>query len=54
MTTPTSYPTDADIVVIGAGALGLATTYALAKAGAGRVVLLDQFEPATQASARAA
>ncbi|CAA9552319.1 MAG: hypothetical protein AVDCRST_MAG33-991 [uncultured Thermomicrobiales bacterium] len=49
-----SFPTDADVVVIGAGALGLATTFALARAGAGRVVLLDQFEPATQASARAA
>ena len=54
MTYSPSFPTEADVVVVGAGALGLATTYALAKAGAGRVVLLDQFEPATQASARAA
>lgn len=47
-------PPEADAVVIGAGALGLATTYSLAKAGVPRIVLLDQFEPATQASARAA
>ena len=54
MTTALPFPSEADVVVIGAGALGLATTYALAKAGISNVVLLDQFEPATQASARAA
>ena len=47
-------PSAADAVVIGAGAFGFATAYHLAKAGLGKVVLLDQFEPGTQVSARAA
>ena len=47
-------PGEAEAVVIGAGAFGSNVAYQLASLGAGRVVLLDQFEPATQASARAA
>jgi glycine/D-amino acid oxidase-like deaminating enzyme len=47
-------PESADAVVIGAGAFGFATAYQLAKAGLKEVVLLDQFEPGTQVSARAA
>jgi glycine/D-amino acid oxidase-like deaminating enzyme len=47
-------PTSADAVVIGAGAFGFATAYHLTKAGVRDVVLLDQFEPGTQVSARAA
>lgn len=46
--------TRADAVVVGAGAFGLSTAYHLAKLGAGSVVLLDQYEPGTQVSARAA
>src|SRR5690349_9962558 len=46
--------TEADVVVIGAGALGLAAGYHLARQGAGRVVVLDRFEPGTQSSGRAA
>ncbi|HEX5497940.1 MAG TPA: FAD-dependent oxidoreductase, partial [Thermomicrobiales bacterium] len=46
--------TEADVVVIGAGALGLAAGYHLAKLGAGRVVVLDKFAPGTQSSGRAA
>lgn len=49
-----AFPTQADAVVIGAGAFGFATAYHLAKAGLKHVVLLDQFEPGTQVSARAA
>lgn len=45
---------DADAVVVGAGAFGFSAAYHLAKLGAGRVVLLDQYEPATQVSPRAA
>jgi glycine/D-amino acid oxidase-like deaminating enzyme len=44
----------ADVIVVGAGAFGLSTAYHLAKCGSGRVVLLDQYEPGTQVSARAA
>jgi glycine/D-amino acid oxidase-like deaminating enzyme len=44
----------ADAVVIGAGAYGFSTAYHLAKLGAGSVVLLDQYEPGTQVSPRAA
>jgi glycine/D-amino acid oxidase-like deaminating enzyme len=47
-------PASADAVVIGAGAFGFATAYHLAMAGLRHVVLLDQFEPGTQVSARAA
>ncbi len=44
----------ADVVVIGAGAFGLSVAFQLASLGAGTVVVLDQFEPATQTSPRAA
>src|SRR3954451_2668141 len=47
-------PATADAVVIGAGAFGFAIAYHLAKGGMKDVVLLDQFEPGTQVSARAA
>lgn len=47
-------PSYADAVVVGAGAFGLATGYALAKNGWSNVLVLDQFEPGTQTSARAA
>ena len=47
-------PDQADAVVIGAGAFGFSVAFQLANLGAGRVVLLDQFEPATQVSPRAA
>lgn len=47
-------PGEADAVVIGAGAFGFNAAYQLTNLGAGRVVLLDQFEPATQVSPRAA
>ncbi|HEY8445566.1 MAG TPA: FAD-binding oxidoreductase [Thermomicrobiales bacterium] len=46
--------TEADAVVVGAGAFGFSCAYHLAKLGAGRVVLLDQYEPGTQVSPRAA
>lgn len=54
MTDAQSIPSSADAVVIGAGAFGFATAYHLAKAGLRNVVLLDQYEPGTQVSARAA
>lgn len=47
-------PTSADAVVIGAGAFGFSIAYQLANLGAGHVVLIDQYEPATQVSPRAA
>src|SRR5690606_15584810 len=47
-------PEEADAVVVGAGACGLATGYQLAKAGADRVVILDQYEPGSQVSPKAA
>lgn len=47
-------PGHADAVVIGAGAFGLGTGYALARNGLRNVLVLDQFEPGTQTSARAA
>jgi glycine/D-amino acid oxidase-like deaminating enzyme len=50
----TPNPAQADAVVIGAGAYGFSTAYHLAKLGAGRVVLLDQYEPGTQVSPKAA
>src|ERR1700749_2629395 len=46
-------PERADAVVIGAGALGAATAFHLAKAGL-FVALLDKAEPASQSSPRAA
>jgi glycine/D-amino acid oxidase-like deaminating enzyme len=46
--------TQADAIVIGAGAFGLSTGFQLAALGAGTVVVLDQFEPGSQASPRAA
>jgi glycine/D-amino acid oxidase-like deaminating enzyme len=45
--------TNADVVVIGAGAFGASTAYHLARRGQ-RVVLLDAHEPVTQTSPRAA
>src|SRR5829696_4623536 len=54
MTDEFNIPEYADAVVIGAGAFGLGTGYALAKNGLGNVLVLDQFEPGTQTSARAA
>jgi glycine/D-amino acid oxidase-like deaminating enzyme len=47
-------PAEADAVVIGAGAFGLATAYQLARTGAGKVVVLDQYEPGSQVSPKAA
>ena len=44
---------NADVVVIGAGAFGASTAYHLARRGR-RVVLLDAHEPVTQTSPRAA
>jgi glycine/D-amino acid oxidase-like deaminating enzyme len=44
----------ADAVVIGAGAYGLSTALWLGRLGAGRVVVLDRFEPGSQTSPRAA
>jgi glycine/D-amino acid oxidase-like deaminating enzyme len=46
--------TQADAVVIGAGAFGLSAGYQLAVHGVGRVVVLDRFAPGTQTSPRAA
>ncbi len=47
-------PEYADAVVIGAGAFGLGTGFALAQNGLSNVLVLDQYEPGTQTSARAA
>lgn len=46
--------TQADAVVIGAGAFGLSAALHLATHGVRRVALVDQFEPASQTSPRAA
>ena len=46
--------TQADAVIIGAGAFGLSAGYQLAAHGAGRVVVLDRFAPGSQTSPRAA
>jgi glycine/D-amino acid oxidase-like deaminating enzyme len=46
--------TQADAVVIGAGAFGLSAGYQLVAHGVGRVVVLDRFNPGTQTSPRAA
>ena len=45
---------EADAVVIGAGAFGLSVGYQLAARGAGTVVVLDRFAPGSQTSPRAA
>jgi glycine/D-amino acid oxidase-like deaminating enzyme len=47
-------PTQADAVVIGAGAFGMSIGYQLARLGAGQVVVIDQYEPASQVSPKAA
>src|SRR4051812_43624110 len=47
-------PSEADAVVIGAGAFGLAAAYQLARLGGGKVIIIDQYEPATQVSPKAA
>lgn len=46
--------TQADAVIIGAGAFGLSLGYQLASLGKGRVVVLDRFAPGSQTSPRAA
>lgn len=46
--------TQADAVVVGAGAFGFSAAYQLARLGAGTVALIDQYEPGTQVSPRAA
>ena len=43
-----------DIIIIGGGLLGCATAYQLSKRNAGKILLLDGNEIASQASARAA
>lgn len=45
---------DSDVIIIGGGLLGCATAYQLAKRKAGKVLLLDANEIASQASSRAA
>lgn len=45
---------DYDVIIIGGGLLGCATAYQLAKRKAGKVLLLDANEIASQASSRAA
>ncbi|RIK41136.1 MAG: hypothetical protein DCC58_12905, partial [Chloroflexi bacterium] len=47
-------PTQADAVIIGAGAFGLATAWNLSNLGVERVVVLDRFAPGSQTSPRAA
>jgi len=54
MNAPAALPGYADAVVVGAGAFGLATGFALARIGWSNVLVLDQFEPGTQTSSRAA
>lgn len=49
-----SFPTQADMVVIGAGAFGFSLGYQLTRLGAGQVVVIDQYEPGTQVSPKAA
>src|SRR4051794_31405502 len=44
----------ADVVVIGAGALGAATAFSLTQRGVGQVVLLDRHDAGSQTSPRAA
>jgi len=45
---------EADVVVIGAGAFGVSAAFHLAQSGLRRVVLADRFAPGTQSSPRAA
>src|SRR5204863_7590439 len=45
---------EADAVVVGAGALGLSTAFHLARLGVRRVALVDRFALASQTSPRAA
>ena len=45
---------DYDVIIIGGGLLGCATAYQLAKRKAGKVLLLDANEIASQAASRAA
>lgn len=52
--TPDQLPRQAGAVVIGAGAFGLGVGFALAQMGLPEVLVLDQFAPGTQTSARAA
>ena len=47
-------PSQADAVIVGAGAFGLGVGFALARLGMRGVLVLDQFAPGTQTSARAA
>jgi glycine/D-amino acid oxidase-like deaminating enzyme len=49
-----SLPNQAEAVVIGAGALGLSVALHLAELGMRDVLVLDQYEPASQTSPRAA
>jgi len=46
--------TDADVVIIGAGAFGVSTAFHLVQCGLKRVALLDRFTPGSQSSPRAA
>src|SRR5690348_1782112 len=54
LTTQDPIPGHADAVVVGAGAFGLSAGFFLAQHGYRNVVVLDQYEPGTQTSARAA
>ncbi|MEQ9350369.1 MAG: FAD-dependent oxidoreductase, partial [Alphaproteobacteria bacterium] len=47
-------PNTADFVIVGAGITGAATAYYLAKAKAGRVVLLDRGQPAAGGTGQSA
>lgn len=47
-------PSRADVVIIGSGAFGLAAAYQLSRIFSGSIMVLDQFEPASQTSPRAA
>jgi len=49
-----AFPTQADVVVVGAGAFGYSTALSLRLAGVPRVVLLDKGTPGDGSSARAA
>jgi glycine/D-amino acid oxidase-like deaminating enzyme len=52
--TDSPLPPEADVVVVGAGALGSSTAFHLAARGDRRVVLIDRFAVASQTSPRAA